>query len=169
MFVPCVLLQYLVLFDADLNLTETMLINLWHAAVLQVRNLLEQTDSALKNERLEAFTSLLGTLREVVTAQCFKPDVILVSERLYCVFLYRLIICVCCCCQFFTVQSRPTADVRLRHGVRAVHIGMQKSHRGLVRLLFAVKKKIQCNETGQHVYELRIVFKAFHSCQCCGW
>lgn len=57
--------------------------NLWHAAVLEVRNLLEQTDSALKNERLEAFTSLLGTLKEVVTAQCFKPDVILVSKQIY--------------------------------------------------------------------------------------
>lgn len=58
-----------------------MLMNLWHAVVLQVRNLLEQTDSALKNERLEAFTSLLGTLRDVVAAQCFKPDVILVSIK----------------------------------------------------------------------------------------
>lgn len=60
-------------------LSETMLLSLWHAVVLQVCHLLEQPDNTLKNEKCEAFTSLLGTLRDVVAAQSFKPDVMLVS------------------------------------------------------------------------------------------
>ena len=60
-------------------LSETMLLNLWHAVVLQVCSLLEQPDNTSKNEKSEAFTALLGILRDVVAAQSFKPDVMLVS------------------------------------------------------------------------------------------
>ena len=60
---------------------EKMLLSLWHSVVLQVHNLLDLSDVSLKNERLDAFTSLISILREIVDAQSFKPDVILVRAR----------------------------------------------------------------------------------------
>jgi len=63
-----------------LLLTDDMLLLLWRALVVQVSKLMEMTESAcVKSDKVDAFTAMLTSLRQVVSSQRFQPPQLLVS------------------------------------------------------------------------------------------